>query len=107
MASSLDFVMSVCDVLNDLGDISYKKMFGEYGVYYKEKMVALICDNQLFVKNTETTQALLPDAPHLAPYSGAKPHLLIESFDDHSTLSTLVCRLYQELPPPKPKKKKN
>ena len=50
MATDLDFVKFVSDQINDSCDVSYRKMFGEYALYSKGKVVALVCDNQLFVK---------------------------------------------------------
>jgi TfoX/Sxy family transcriptional regulator of competence genes len=52
MASDLSFVKYVRDQINADGQISFRKMFGEYAIYYGEKVVALVCDNQLFVKPT-------------------------------------------------------
>jgi TfoX/Sxy family transcriptional regulator of competence genes len=43
----------ICEQIAEAGNISYKKMFGEYAVYCDEKVVAFVCDNQLFVKPTE------------------------------------------------------
>jgi len=54
MASSLEFVTFVSEQLSDAGNITYKKMFGEYGFYCDEKYFACVCDNQLFVKITES-----------------------------------------------------
>ena len=50
MGSSKEFADYVCDQLTAAGNISCKKMFGEYGVYLDEKIVGLICDNQFFLK---------------------------------------------------------
>lgn len=50
MASDEDFVKFISEQIQSAGDIRYRKMFGEYAVYCNEKVVALICDNQLFVK---------------------------------------------------------
>jgi DNA transformation protein and related proteins len=52
MASDLNFVEYVRDRINEAGEVSFKKMFGEYAIYYDNKVVALVCDNQLFVKPT-------------------------------------------------------
>ncbi|APC79487.1 hypothetical protein NPD2_3326 [Clostridium botulinum] len=48
MASNIEFVEYVCDQISGAGDITYKKMFGDYGVYCNEKIIGLICDNQFF-----------------------------------------------------------
>ncbi len=59
--------------LSGAGSISVKKMFGEYGVYRGDVMFALICDDELYVKDTPGGRALLA-APELKPpYPGAKP----------------------------------
>ena len=43
MSSTLDYVDYVCDQMRGAGEISYKKMFGEYGVYCNEKFIGVIC----------------------------------------------------------------
>ena len=53
MASTVEFVEYVCDQISGAGSITYKKMFGEYGIYCNEKIIGLICDNQFFVKKTK------------------------------------------------------
>ena len=52
MSSDLNFVEYILDRINRAGRVSFKKMFGEYAIYCDEKVVALVCDNQLFVKPT-------------------------------------------------------
>lgn len=53
MASDLAFVEYVCDQVGNVGNLSFKKMFGEYAIYLENKVVALVCDNQLFVKTNK------------------------------------------------------
>lgn len=53
LASNLEFVEYVCAQISAAGDITYMKMFGEYGVYCDGKVIGVICDNQFFVKKTE------------------------------------------------------
>jgi len=106
MASSIEFVEYVCEQISGAGGITYKKMFGEYGVYCNGKIVALICDNQLFVKPTENGKKLLPNVTEAPPYKGAKPCFLIDSFDDKLLMAELILSTYNELPEPKPKKAK-
>jgi TfoX/Sxy family transcriptional regulator of competence genes len=76
-------------------------MFGEWGVYCDGKLVALACDEQLFVKVTEAGRAWLGDAVDLAPaYPGAKPSFRIdaERWDDAEWMSELVRVTWAELP---------
>ena len=48
MASNVDFVEYVCAQMSGAGTVTYKKMFGEYGVYLNDKIIGLICDNRFF-----------------------------------------------------------
>ena len=105
MASDLAFVQHVCDQLRGAGEVSYKKMFGEYAIYLGAKTVALVCDNQLFVKPTAAGRVHLPNAAEGAPYPGAKPHLLLSEYlDDSELLSRVIVATEAALPVPKPKK---
>lgn len=106
MASSKEFVAYAADQLSDAGEITYRKMFGEYGVYCDGKIFALICDDQLFVKVTEAGRAVCPDLAEAAPYEGSKPYFLVESIDDRELMGRLAAETCRELPMPKPKKKK-
>ena len=78
MSSDLDFVEFVVDQIEQAGDISYRKMFGEYALYCRGKVVALICDNQLFIKPTEAGKSFIGNVVEAPAYSGAKPSFLIE-----------------------------
>ncbi len=106
MASKLEFVQYVVDQLGEAGEITYRKMFGEYGIYCNGKFFATICDDQLFFKITEGGRRLMPDLEEGIPYPGAKPHFLIEELENRERLAQLVQVTCQELPMPRPKKKK-
>ncbi len=107
MSSDLGFVEYVCEQARDAGVIRFRKMFGEFALYCDEKVVALICDDQLFIKPTEGGRAFLGDPLEVPPYDGSKPYFLIESFDDREWLSELVALTARELPPPKPKRRRS
>ncbi|PCD04755.1 competence protein TfoX [Sphingomonas spermidinifaciens] len=89
-------------------DVIARPMFGEYGLYRGRKLVALVCDDQLFVKPTAAGRALAPDAEEAPPYPGAKPSLLIDAdrWDDAEWLGDLLQQTAAELPLPKPRSKK-
>jgi TfoX/Sxy family transcriptional regulator of competence genes len=107
MASDQEFVDFVVDQIENAGQVTYKKMFGEYGIYSDSKIFALICDNKLFVKPTENGRIFINDVVEAPPYPGAKSYFLIEDkIDDREWLSELVRITVRELPEPKPKKKK-
>ena len=67
MASNLDYVEYVCEQLAGAGTITYKKMFGEYGLYCDGKFFASVEDDQLYVKMTKAGEALMPDPVIASP----------------------------------------
>jgi Regulator of competence-specific genes len=103
MATDQGFVDYVCDQLRGAGTITSRKMFGEYALYSDGKVVALLCDNQFFLKPTAAARALLPQVKEGQPYPGAKPHLLLdEVLEDGELLSRLVAVTAREMRPPRP-----
>jgi TfoX/Sxy family transcriptional regulator of competence genes len=107
MASDKSFVDFLVDQMGNAGLISQKKMFGEYAIYCNGKVVALVCDNQLFVKSTKGGREYIGNPVEAAPYTGAKPHFLIEdAFEDREWISGLIRTTVEELPIPQPKVKK-
>lgn len=104
MATHPDFVQYIADQCAGAGEITFKKMFGDYGIYCNGKIFGLICDNHFYLKPTEAGRALLKAIDLQPPYEGAKDYFYIEDVDDHGYLSSLVKASYKELPEPKPKK---
>ena len=105
MASGLEFAKFVSDQLSGAGCITYRKMFGEYGVYCDGKIFALICDNQLYIKITESGRRICPGLPEMPPYNGARNYFLVADIEDRERLVKLVQATCQELPAVKPKKR--
>jgi TfoX/Sxy family transcriptional regulator of competence genes len=107
MASEQHFVDFVVEQIRHAGEVTVKKMFGEYGIYSDGKLFGLICDNKLFIKPTISGREFIGNVVEAPPYEGAKPSFLIEDQIENSDwLSELVRISLQELPSPKPKKKK-
>ena len=107
MASDQGFVDYVVDQIASDCDVTYKKMFGEYGLYSAGKMFGMVCDDRLFVKPTEGGRAHIGEVVEGLPYPGAKPIFLIEGqLEDGEWLSELVRITTRELPEPKPRKNK-
>lgn len=79
MSTTADTIIYLSDQLTGLGNrIRTRKMFGEYAMYCDEKVVGLICDNQLFVKITPDGKKFVGDNYQEGlPYPGAKPAMLI------------------------------
>jgi TfoX/Sxy family transcriptional regulator of competence genes len=102
--STVDFIV---EQMAKAGVVSARKMFGEYGIYCDGKMVALVCDDQLFVKPTVAGRALIGDVTEGAPYKGAKPCFVIsaERWDDDEWLAELIRVSTAELPTPVKKRR--
>lgn len=105
MASNIDFVQYIADQCAGAGEITYKKMFGDYCLYCQSKIVGLICDNHLYLKPTEEVKSMLQTIGLRPPYPGAKDYFHIEEVDDRDYLSRLVIATYKALPEPKVKKR--
>jgi DNA transformation protein len=108
MASRQDTVDYLLDQISGAGRVSAKKMFGEYGIYCDGKIVALVCDDQLYVKPTPRGRDLIWKPREAAPYPGAKPYFLVtgDRWEDADWLAELIGVTAKELPAPKPKVKK-
>ncbi|WP_317063548.1 TfoX/Sxy family protein [Methanoculleus caldifontis] len=104
-ASTSEFVEFVVEQLGDAGDITYRKIFGEYGIYCNGVFFACVCDNQFFVKITEPGKAFMPDCETAPPYGGARPYFLMTELDDREFLKELTRITCAALPAPKPGKK--
>lgn len=106
MATSKDFLNFVLDQLSDLDGITYRQMMGEYIIYYGGKIAAYLCDNRMLIKPVKSAFAMMQDAPLEVPYEGAKEMILAENIDDREFMTALFRAIYDDLPEPKPKKKK-
>lgn len=104
MASSSDFVIYVCEQLTGVGDIRFRKMFGEYMVYLNDKPVILVCDDTVFVKMLPCLEELLAEHPTGLPYEGTKEHYVLDP-DDAETLRKAATLAEKVTPLPKKRKK--
>lgn len=104
MATDPDFIAYVCDQCADAGLITRRRMFGEYALYCDGKTVALVCDNQCFVKPTAAGLAWIGAPTEGFPFPGAKPwYLIADELDDRAWFARLVRLTCDALPLPKPK----
>ena len=97
----------VREALSAAGDIVIKSMMGGYLVYLNGKLIGDICDNELFLKRTPTSDRMLAESELRYPYEGSKTLMhVFDSFDDKDLISELLNGMYAELPEKKPKKAK-
>lgn len=103
--STADYLV---DQLAGAGDISIRKMFGEYALYCEGKVVALICDDQFFIKPTDPGKAFIGTVTEAPPYPGAKDYYRIdeEKWEDREWLTELVLITTAAVPMPKKRPKK-
>ena len=83
-------------------------MFGEYGVYCDDKIVALVCDDTFYLKPSPASAALGIHLVPAPPYPGAKDYFVIGAavVEDDESFRRVVKATADALPPPKPKKPK-
>ena len=106
MASSKEYLKYILEQLSALDEISYRSMMGEFIIYYRGRIVGGIYDDRLLVKPVKAAISYMPTAQYELPYEGAKEMLLVDEVDNKEFLTGLFHAMYEELPAPKPKKKK-
>lgn len=105
MASNPDFVQYIVDQCGGAGEITARKMFGDYTLYCCGKPFGLVSDNGFYVKPTDDGSKLVRNEDLRPPYPGAKPHFYIEDVDDRDYLADLVKATCAALPEPKQRKR--
>jgi len=104
MATREDTVRYIHDQAGLGSRLESRRMFGEYALYLDGKVIALVCDDQLFLKPTPQGRQFLGAVAEGAPYPGAKPHLLIaEELEDPERLAQALEITASALPAPRPK----
>jgi TfoX/Sxy family transcriptional regulator of competence genes len=102
-SSTIDFILSK---LGDYDRFTTRKMFGEYALYVDGKVVALVCDDQLYIKIVPASSALAQMCEQDTPYPGAKPYYLVEEhqLSTITNLSEILVEIAKTLPEKKKKK---
>lgn len=106
MASSKEYLEFILEQLSELEDITYRAMMGEFIIYYKGKIVGGIYDDRFLVKPVKSAIEYMENVAYEEPYEGAKPMILVDETDNREYLKGLLEAMFEELPNPKPKKKK-
>lgn len=105
MSTSKEYIGFVLDQLNDIDDVSCKKMFGEYIVYVAQKPILLVCDNCVMVKKVPELAEVMRDAPDGLPYEGAKVHYVLD-IENSELVRSVIDILVKVISVPKRKNKK-
>ena len=109
MSTDKQTISFILDALHHSPRISARAMFGEYALYADGKVVALICDDTLYVKIVPASSALEQVCEKGSPYPGAKPHYVLseEQLSSLSKLPQILLSIAQSLPEKKKKPKAN
>lgn len=95
--ATVDFIL---DQLSFSGEMSARKMFGEYALYCDGKVVGLICNDQLFIKYTDPGKKFA-EGKYIEgfAYPGAKPGMNVsDSLDERDFLCGLIRLTADSLP---------
>ncbi|MDE5608077.1 MAG: TfoX/Sxy family protein [Muribaculaceae bacterium] len=105
MACSTEFIDFICDALAPLGEVSARKMMGDYVIYVNGKCVITACDNCAYVKKLDCIAPRMADAETGCAYPGAKESYILD-FSDRRHALRVIATLWDALPFPKKKKAK-
>lgn len=84
-------------VLAILPEITYRKMMGEYLLYFEGKLFGGIYDNRLLLKITKASATMLKDNPSDFPYPGGGEMILFSEPYDAALLNDVVRAMCREL----------
>ncbi len=104
MATTNEYIEYVCEQIKGVGEIRYKKMFGEFMVYVNDKPIIIVCDNVAFVKKLDCIKDMMQNAETGYPYNGAKEHYVLD-IDNNEFCKSVIIELEKVTPIPKSKKK--
>ena len=102
MASSDEYLQYVLDLLDEVPEVTSRKMMGEYLLYVSGKLFGGIYDDRFLVKDTPAARAVLSTVE--IPYEGAASMLLVD-VEDSETIAAMVESMYSDLPEPKKRKR--
>ena len=82
----------------DIEGVSWRKMMGEYILYFHGRIAGGIYDSRLLVKDVPSTREAIPGFTLEEPYPGARPMILVDEVDDPGFLAGLLRRIFDDLP---------
>ena len=108
MATQKETIEFILGKLRDRGRFTARAMFGEYALYADGKVVALVCDDLLYVKILPASHELERQCEKGEPYPGAKPHYIVEEgqFFTVERLPAILCAVAEAIPEKKHKAKR-
>ena len=98
MASSIDYLEYVLDLLGGVPSVMHKKMMGEFLLYSDGILFGGVYDDRFLLKDTPASRSAFPQEQ--IPYDGAKPMLLVDS-ENPALVAEVVAEMLPQLPKPK------
>ena len=94
MASSIDYLEYVLDLLRDIKVITYKKMMGEYLLYKNNILFGGIYDNRFLIKKTKSVESF--GLKEVIPYPSSKGMYLVDT-EDTEEIANLINLVIKDL----------
>lgn len=103
MSTSKDAMAYILEQLEPL-PVRSRSMFGEYALYFEDKVVGFVCDDTIFLKQSPASAGLALGQA----YPGSKDYAIVDAdlLEDSEALRGMVRATADSLPPPKPKASK-
>ena len=87
----------------DIEGVSWRKMMGEYILYFHGRIAGGIYDSRLLIKDVPSAREAIPGFTLEEPYPGARPMILVDDVDSPDFLAELLRKIFDDLPEPKKK----
>ena len=94
MASSVEYLNYVLELLREVRGITYKKMMGEYLLYKDDILFGGVYDNRFLIKKTESL--IEYGFKEQIPYPSAKAMLLVD-IEDPDEIKEYVIKAVNDL----------
>lgn len=102
MSISEEYIQHIVDQLSDFGEVTFKKMFGGVGFFYRGLMFALIGRGNFYLKADETNRKDFEDAGMgpFRPYPGREDIMQYyqvppDVLEDRSALAQWAHKAYE------------
>ena len=94
MASNIDYLNFVLELLREVDGISYRKMMGEFILYRYGAIFGGVYDNRFLIKKTVVGEEY--QLTEAIPYPGGNPMLLVDS-EDPDEIKDIVLKTLKNL----------
>ena len=89
MASDKEYLDYVIEQFGGFSGITYRKMMGEYILYFNGKIFGGIYDNRFMLKPYDCFINKIKNPVYELPYQGAKPMILVDDVDNRDFFDDL------------------